>query len=317
MKHHHTRIICGFLLMAQLYACTEFIEPSVAEKQVTLLAPADQYESGEYMQNFWWDEVEYALSYRFQVVTPSFGSPAKLVLDTLISGSEQFRVILDPGLYEWRVRAENGSSHTAYATRGFRIYRSSIKEQQVILALPANNTLTNQADATYSWSKLYGSTRYRLQVDTNNFADESKLVFNATTPNLGYTVPLSANKIQYWRVRAENDTEQSKWSDIYKIVSDQLAPATVALTLPDDNKVLPKPVSLQWAVVTGTKSYELVVMKSDSATPYSSAFPVTLNGTSYSFNESAATGKLYWKVRAIDEAGNRGAYSAVRGFTIQ
>jgi hypothetical protein len=300
-----------FMYLFSCIACSEFIEPSLKDKTVKLLAPADSSESGVYLQNFWWEAVDHASSYRVQIVTPSFDHAIRLIVDTLVK-KEQFAVTLEPGDYQWRVRAENGSSHSEYASASFSIKLSAIKNQEAQL----DNTLTNLQEVLLSWEQMFAATRYTLQVDTANFEDENKLVFNSSTPNKEYSFTFSGEKTYRWRVRAENDTAQSRWSAIYKITYDKTPPPAVSLLSPAANQVISKPVSLQWQAAEGAKRYELLVLKNDSVTLVPN-FPFSLTATSYTFNSGDFNEKFYWKVRAIDAAGNEGTYSAVRSFIVQ
>lgn len=303
------------LLLFLLSGCKEFIEPSIQDRKVTLLAPAAGTESVQYAQSFWWEPVEDALKYRLQVVSPNFSNTARLVLDTLIIPN-RFNFTLDPGNYEWRVRAENGSSQTAYTTGNFMIYASSIKAQQVQLQMPANNSMTASSSQIFSWLKLYGADRYHLEIDTNNFANETVLFFDQTTPNLEYTVPLTKDKLYQWRVKALNDTAESKWSAIQNVTFDSTPPAQVTLSSPATGVSATSPVTLKWEARATATKYQLAVYKSDQATPYSSTFPLSVTGTSYAFTGTPGE-RVYWQVRAIDAVGNVGAYSELRNFTIQ
>lgn len=299
-----------------LSGCKEFIEPSIAKRNVIQLAPANGSESSQYSQTFWWEPVEDALKYRLQVVSPDFDKTSRLILDTLVSVNK-FSYTLDPGNYEWRVRAENGSSQTSYARAAFFIYASSIKTQQVQLQLPANNTLTNQSLNTFSWLKLFGADQYILQIDTNNFVNETKLFVNETIPGQEFSVNFDRDKLYKWRVKAKNDTAESKWSVIQNITFDKTPPAAVVLSAPANNENIAKPVTLRWNSTATATKYQLYAYKTESRTPYSAKFPVTLTTTTFSFTEGSSGEKIYWEVRALDEAGNVGAYSELRSFVIQ
>lgn len=299
-----------------LAGCKEFIEPSIEKKNVVLLAPANRAESSQYSQTFWWEPVEDALKYRLQVVSPDFNQTLRLILDTLVE-TNKFNYTLDPGNYEWRVSAENGSSQTPYTKSAFFIYASSIKQQQVQLQLPANNTLTSQASNIFTWLKLFGADQYNLQIDTNNFIDESKLFLDKTIPGQEFTVTFERDKLYKWRVKAKNDTAESKWSVIQNITFDKTPPAGVMLTAPANNELVAKPAILRWNATATATRYQLYAYKTESGTLYSSQFPVNLTTTSYSFTEGSSGEKVYWEVRALDEAGNAGPYSELRSFVIQ
>jgi len=125
------------ILITLVYGCTEFIEPSIEDEKVVLLAPARGTESNDSILTFGWEEVEHALNYRLQVVSPRFDKAIKLHLDTLVE-TYNFTDTLSPGNYEWRVRAENGSSKTAYTRGTFVIHAMpSDEEEEVELNLAA------------------------------------------------------------------------------------------------------------------------------------------------------------------------------------
>lgn len=304
------------LLAFFFLGCKEFIEPSIAKKNIVPLSPANGIESSKYSQTFWWEEVEDALKYRLQVATPNFDRPERLMLDTLIERNK-FNYTLDPGQYEWRVRAENGSSYTAYGKASFVIYPTSIKIQQVQLESPSNNTLTNQASTLFKWMKLFGADKYRLQIDTNNFADETVLFVDKTVPNFELLIPLTKDKLYQWRVKAKNDTAESKWSAVYNLTLDRVPPTAVLLNSPSNNEVVDHPVKLSWTVAATAKKYFLYVYGSNGTTLYSGKFPLTLTTNSYTFSEGIKGEKVFWEVSAVDEAGNVGTRSEKRSFTIQ
>lgn len=102
-------------VLAFLSGCRDFIEPSIENRKVILLAPGNNTADSLYNQNFWWEPVNDALGYRLQVVTPSFDSINRMIIDTLVQDNK-FMLTLEPGRFSWRVRAENGSSNSFYST---------------------------------------------------------------------------------------------------------------------------------------------------------------------------------------------------------
>ena len=318
MKTKAIQYLWPVMLMAGiLSSCSDIIEPSISKKVVTLEAPADQYQSTGYTINFWWDAVDNALSYHLQVVTPSFAAPGSLILDTIVT-KNKFPFTLNPGLYQWRVTAENGSSQTPFAgPRSFTVVTSSIKQQAVQLISPSNNLLTNKASITFQWGGLYGATQYRFEIDTNNFGNEGNVISNTAIPGQQISFSFPKDLAYQWRVRAENDTAQSQWSAINMVTYDHTPPGQVTLSSPVDGTTLPKPVSLQWNPASTAVAYKLYIYGSDGATLYNSSLPVTLNATSYSFNLGKSGDKVYWKVSAVDAAGNEGAASTLVSFILQ
>jgi hypothetical protein len=307
-------ILAGTMLF---FSCDDIIEPSIAKKQVLPEAPADQYQSTSYTINFWWDPVDHALTYHLQVVTPNFAAPGSLVLDTVVTANK-FAYNLNPGNYQWRVMAANGSSQTAYSTpKSFTVVSSSIKQQTIQLASPANNYITNQSSVTFQWGNLYGATQYRLEIDTNNFVTESMVVSNQVLTGQQGNFTFPKDQVYQWRVRAENDTAQSQWSAVNLITYDHTPPPAVNLIAPTNGQAVNSPVSLQWSAAPTAVKYKVYVLQSDSTSLFNQSFPVQVSTTSYSFTPGSSGNTIYWKVTALDAAGNESVASALRSFVLQ
>ena len=298
-------------------SCKEFIEPNISNNKVVLIAPGNGLQSSKYAITFNWEAADDALSYRFQVVSPGFDSIGALVVDTLIK-TNKFTVSLDPGKYQWHLRAQNGSSQTAYSeARNLTILSSSIKQQKVQLQSPANGTTTNQPAVNFAWGDVYGATRFRLQIDTANFTDTSKLVYNHATPGLSIKFALPKDQSYQWRVRAENDTASSLWSLASVVAYDHTPPAKPLLSSPAKGMTVSTPVSLQWNAVATAIKYKLYVFKSDSVTTYNNTFPLVQTQANYSFTSGTFNERVYWRVTAIDAAGNESQGSELRNFVVQ
>lgn len=309
--------ICFLMLLAAVTgSCKDFIEPSLENREVVLKAPANGTESNKYQVGFWWEPVTDALRYRLQVVTPDFDAAVSLVKDTLIEGKNKFEMTLEPGKYQWRLRAENGSSVSKYFASGFIIHESSLEEQKVTLIAPGSGYLTAGTNVTLSWNKLFGATEYLLQIDTENFQDETKLVFNQEISGDLYLFNFPKDATYQWRVRAQNDTEISKWSETRIMTCDKTAPGIPLPQAPVKGAQVVQPVTISWSAVPTAKKYKLYLYKSDGVTGYAGS-PLTLNTNSYAFNLAQPGELVYWKVLAIDEIGNEGLVSELMNFSIQ
>lgn len=315
IKRYYGLLIIAVVMLFS--ACSEFIEPSINGSKVYLEAPGNNYQSASYTMNFWWDKVDNALSYRLQIVSPRFDSVGYLVIDTLIK-KNTFVLTMNPGKYQWRVRAENGSSQSPYSeSRSFDVLYSSIKQQSVLLVSPASGLITNQSPVTLQWTSLYGATKYQLEIDTNNFVNESAVLLNQVYPGLQVNYTFPKDQTYQWRVRAQNDTAQAKWSAINTINYNHTPPGIVTLIAPANKQTLSLPVSLQWNSVSKAVKYKLYVLKSDSTTLYNQNFPLVTTATNYSFNLGATGNHIYWKVTAVDAAGNESLPSVLRSFILQ
>lgn len=296
--------------------CSEFIEPSLETKNINLVAPSKDAETTSYQLTFFWETIPDAISYRLQIVSPSFNKIEKLLLDTVVR-NDKFTFTLEPGKYEWRVRAENGSSQTPYTTSNFTIHLSSLTDQIVQMVSPANLFITSKQDINFEWLTLYGATKYRIQIDKNNFANENNLVVNQEVSGNKFLAQLSSEGTYQFRVRAENQTQSSKWSTVRSLIYDQTPPAKVVLSSPTNQQLVSSPVALSWSAIADAEKYELFVYRSDSTTLANSSFPTVLHVNSLSFTLGTSQETYVWRARAIDKAGNKGELSNFYSFTLQ
>lgn len=296
-------------------SCDDVFEDDLSGETINILAPANNAINPFYMQTFWWDYVDDATTYQLQLVRPSFDSVLVLYLDTNIS-INKFQISLSPGLYEWRVRALNGSSSTRYFARKFEVISSGITGQTILTTVPTNDTYTNINMVLFSWQSLFGATRYRIQIDSLNFIDESKLVLNnlSLVTSLNYEFNKDGN--YKWRVRAENDTAISNWSTVNGINIDRTPPNQVMLVSPANNALLNSPINFSWQAISGVANYKLYVYKADSVTLYNSSYPQSHLSNSAIFSGLISNEKIVWQVSAVDRAGNEGLKSVKRGVTI-
>lgn len=308
-------LICVFSIIF-LNSCSDVIEKDLGNSAVTILAPANNAINPNYVQTFWWEYVEGASSYQLQIVKPRFDSVLVLVLDTIIQ-SNKFTISMLPGNYQWRIKALNGSSETQYITRDLIIVVSSLIGQSIVVNSPVNLIESNVLLHSFIWQPLYGATRYKFQIDSLQFNDENDLVYNNTLSTTFINYTFLKDGVYQWRVRAENDTANSLWSDIKTITIDRVKPSKVELLSPINNSTSATPLSLSWNDISDAGFYKLYVYKSDSTSLYNSSFPLSINNTKSIFTLGNSGQKLYWQVSAVDKAGNEGEKSTLRSFSIQ
>ncbi len=303
-------------ILVILSSCSDIIEQSIEDKTISIIYPSNDSKLKYYEQNFWWSEVEFATHYKLEVVKGSFNVVDKFILDSTIK-STQFNCVLEPGKYQLRVRAENGSSHTPFTTHTFEIDTTTITIQKVILLSPVSNLNTNSSQIFFSWYELYGANEYRLQIDTTGFINENNLIYNELLTSPSSSIILNNEKQYQWRVRAESEGEYSKWSDVAYFTVDKQKPNTPQLVLPLNNSQVNSPIFLEWTDIVDADEYELYLYKQDSTSLYDNTYPKKITNSFYTINANLNNGKIYWRVRAYDKAGNKSDYSSYRSFTVK
>jgi len=111
MKNDHRLLLLLFLCAG----CITELDTDLRNRTVMPLAPADTIVTNDTAHTFFWNPLEGATQYQLQIVSPRFDSIAHLVADTLVATNRVALVLPRSLSYQWRVRALNASSSTAYS----------------------------------------------------------------------------------------------------------------------------------------------------------------------------------------------------------
>lgn len=295
--------------------CRDIFEIDLTEKKISILAPTDNFNTTVVTQTFWWEEVEGALEYNIQIVSPSFSSIQMLVLDSIVTDNI-FTYTLLPGTYQWRVKASNGSSNTDYTTHTLVIDTTSDLSGQIItLQSPSNGSYFNSLSQTFTWNSLYNATGYDIQIATPDFSNSANTILDTNISSNSLQLTLDTEGEYQWKVRATNSSGYSPYSQVSDFEIDITAPNTPLLVLPIANDTSNNPFSLHWdrGTVTGSPITDTVYLYTDSITTL--FYKEEKNSTSHT--DSIAVGNYFWRVRSVDKAGNLSAYSETRKLTIE
>ncbi|OGH59977.1 MAG: hypothetical protein A3G34_05850 [Candidatus Lindowbacteria bacterium RIFCSPLOWO2_12_FULL_62_27] len=224
--------------------------------------------------------------------------------------------------YYWRVRAidEAGNAGVNSAARGFVV---DTAVEQVSLSLPADGHDTTNASVVVSWAAV-GADSVGIDsyvVEASKSAAFAAVVFADTTDGANTTDTITGlyNDTYYWRVRAIDDLGNAGANSATHGFVVDTAVGQVSATGPaDGHETTNVSVVVTWSAVAdsvGIDSY--AVEASKSAVFAGMAFADTVEGA---LTGDTVTGlyndTYFWRVRAIDDLGNGGAYSAARAFVV-
>jgi len=182
---------------------------------------------------------------------------------------------------------------------------------------PAANASTNDDGITFRWGAVANAEYYRIELHTNATCTS---LFNWATPIALSIDDIFTDGVYYWRVRAENGWGYGLWSSCRKWTKDTLSPSFApSLVSPVGGIALTtqKP-PLKWTAVPEAARYEVALEYGDGTNPETIAIVTT---TSYTvanpLQPSVGVAYFYyWRVRALDAAGNAGPWSSFGLFDI-
>ncbi len=303
-------ILCP-LLVVIFYGCEEFIEKDLTGKKITILAPADSLGISITTITFWWEEIEGALDYNVQVVSPAFDKAEMLWADTLVAGNK-FDLSLVPGDYQWRVKGQNGSSETNFTVASFVIDSGlDLSKETIILRSPSDNATSNNLSQVFKWNKLYNADEYRFRIlNSDNTPLKDEVIRGSESSSFEFTEDGS----YIWSVRGQNDISNTLYSS-YTIIIDTESPGKPLLNSPPNEFVLTTDsVSFEWTRMedTGSLFFDSVCVFRD----ISLTDKVLSKKTDKTFyKDTLDPGVYWWYVRSCDAAGNLSERSSVFRFT--
>jgi hypothetical protein len=200
--------------------------------------------------------------------------------------------------YYWRTRCINDLD-TSLWSFPFNFTTT----QDMFLTNPANGAVNQPLATKLEWS-IQGSNlhlRYQYQIATDsNFAGKPIITLPALNTSTT-TVNGTYATTYFWRVRAFNGIDTSRWSEIRRFstippptigVPSLLSPASSAKNIPV------APVTLTWSFANNALEYEVVVSDENTFTNIIASGKTT--GTGSIFSGVQPKTRYYWRVRGIN-----------------
>lgn len=298
-------------------SCRDIFEPDISNSKVILIAPSNNLITKYNTQTFWWNNVNDAIVYDLQIVSPSFSSVEKIIIDTIVS-TNKFSLSLYPGKFEWRVKAMNGSSETAFYGQNLEIDSTmDLSGQKILLIYPISKSYINLNTIIFNWSKLYNANKYAVKI-INDLTGVN--IFNKNTTTYDTIVMSNLAEGSYtWDVQAlNNDGATSIFSGTFNI--DRTPPGTPVVVSPLDKAILTNSlVTLHWNRIEekGVTIFDSVFLARDSTFATSKIIkqlPMDVD----SLQVTLDPGIYFWRVKTIDEANNQSGFEPVwNKFTVK
>ncbi len=304
--------LCSAIFCLIIPSCELIFETPLTGEHLELIMPADGIETDISSQTFWWDPVQESKGYNLQIVSPSFDTLLRLVIDTNVT-SEKFEYSLYPGKFQWRVRAYNANTSTVYFTRDLTILNTyDLSNQTVVLKLPHVNFVTHDTTISFSWYPLNNATDYRFELKYESW--EGSYALNPILTDLN-SVTIDLMEGQYaWGVQGQNQNSSSIFSHRTFIV-DKTDPATPILESPSDNTVSTDvELTFLWTRpdTTGSDIMDSLYISRDSLFVDTDQMDGYYLVDTELKSDLSELGRYFWRVRSIDAAGNKSPYSVVR-----
>lgn len=314
------KIAVAFLLCILFTSCEDILEENISDDTIRAISPKDDEIIEGNSVNFTWNSLDGADEYRIQILE---GDTEEIVLDSLLRNNFLALPMIS-GSYDWRVRGENFAYQTGYSfPESFMVESTNdLSTQNVFLNSPADNIYTKNNNISLNWSALTAATSYTLQVKKTIGSNTSVVLLESDVITASYALDgtiLDEDAEFVWGVRAVNDISQTP-ETTRKILLDTALPNQPLLSSPSDDATVSLTVNFIWSLEQDTGETQSPV---ESVLEISSDenFGTTIASYSSENNNQQHTfdlvGQYYWRVSAIDAAGNKSPFSDTRVLTVE
>jgi hypothetical protein len=181
-----------------------------------------------------------------------------------------------------------------------------------ILKQPLDNSTNIPNKLVVNWEKNNnGTNSYRIQLSDNktfNTIKADQILYDLD--NFEFT-DLEYNKDYYWRVKAQNNNCESRWTDALHFSTTLRIPT---LDLPKTGSVNPIDGTISWFSVEGAKKYKVQIARNQDFDSTAIVLDRTLTGLWLQYSGLQYNLDYYWRVKASNDIAES-EWSIVSKFT--
>ena len=270
-----------------------------------------------------WSDVDWFTTVHYQLQVDDdadFSSPV-FSKTWLSSSSCTVSTSLPDSVYYWRARAVDADGNASAWTATWTFMIDTAVPPVPSLLTPVTGKVTSDSTPWLDWSTVTDATAVHYQLQVDDSADFSSPVVSKTWLNgSSWTLDMALpDGVYRWHVRAMDAAgNTSAWAGGWTFTVDTTAPPMPELAYPANGTVTSDSTPwLDWSAVTDATAVHYQLQVDDGAEFSAPVVNRTwLNGSSWSVDVALPDGVYYWRVRAVDAAGNTSAWTARRSFTI-
>jgi len=242
--------------------------------------------------------VEYGNNAAFDIVVHS------ALIDTNIYDPN-----LPDGTYYWHVQPRDLAGNEGPWTETWMFTLDSTGPAAPTLVLPLNNTYTTDTTPWFEWDILETAIEWQLSVSYQPFFS-SWWGYATPDDHFNDTSEFGETTV-YWRVRGRDSLwNYGPWSETGVIHIDLTEPISPTITGPLNNTITNQSiVTFDWDYLTDTIDYYEIYVSQHADFSVLYYGPKINDSNSHISTGPFADGVYYWKLRAVDLAGNVGNWS--------
>lgn len=299
---------------AQLTPCVSGWSKVFSFKSVVgfpeLVSPNNGSPNQTLSNTFVWKDVQTADSYNIEFSKNINFSSIESMSKTQIKATQVNILGFEENTqYNWRVRSNNKWGQSPWSP--IYTFVTGIAQAGVpLLTFPTNNSIKIDLNLKLEWEKIAAATSYRVQISEKSSFSDIK-IDNIVPDNEYPIVDLDNFKEYYWRISAINSTTESPFSNkfSFRTLAKNITKQT-NLNTPNNNAIDldSATVSFKWEIIPEADlsmggRYKLIISDIEDMSNIIFENENIYNANFNLYNQLKANTKYYWRITAINEAG--------------
>jgi len=180
-------------------------------------------------------------------------------------------------------------------------FEEDLQKQEIKIIVPTNNTISTNTNITFDWEDIKGAIEYRIQVASPSFNNSSLFYMDSTVDVSTLVLTLLPNEYQ-WRVRAENNSSQTNYSDIMNLKIDSsynLNSQSILLYTPEDNLYSNQSTfNFTWQNLYSADYYQFVLKNGTNWNTASIIIDTLITQANFLNDSTLSEGHYVWSIKA-------------------
>lgn len=183
-----------------------------------------------------------------------------------------------------------------------------ISEDFIVLIAPADDTVLDDTDVTFSWEEIEFADQYQIQVAQPNFVNTNQVVLDTILGDSvqsfrSFSTTLPPNRYQ-WRVRGFNDNFQTDYTtksfEVDTLQTDvDISDQIVTTIAPVNNAVITAGIiNFNWEFVANATAYQLQIAYPNFQAPVQIVRDTTI--TTPLYTTTLEDNEYEWRVKAVN-----------------
>ncbi len=252
----------------------------------------------EWLVELSWNYSDRATMYKVQLATDSVFNDIYNERETSWNGLTSF-IPLNCNKFYWRVQAYNDEGYSEWSE--IRMFYTPSDLQAPELISPDFDTILSEPTVDLQWSTVSDAESYHIMVEEENNETGERITYvDEDVTGTSHSLDgLEHDRTYHWKVRAENITGQSNFSDEWRFVV-QIPSLAPQLVSPEDGLTIsPFDITLDWESSPLALSYRVNVFDSEDNLIVNDS---NLTETEYTLDLDQSQTFTWW-VSATDDQG--------------